>query len=176
MRAIETSPATRAATKRKPSRRTRINPATLEDNVGVRIVRLAHVFTRLAKIAVEEPWGLRNTDLRILNILDGVESVPIGEIAGRTHVDKAWISRSVQQLVAKGLVERRVDSEDSRVSLAALTVQGRALLDQIRPFVLSSEGRVLDGINGRSLKRDLDRLLNNAEAMLEMAEQIVRRC
>ena len=80
---------------------------TFEDNVGVRIVRLAEVYSRLARIGVEEPWGLRATELRILNILGGAASIPISEIARRTHVDKAWISRSVRDLEEKGLVARR---------------------------------------------------------------------
>jgi DNA-binding MarR family transcriptional regulator len=177
MRPDETGLNKNAARKRvaKPAHPNGSAPVTFEDNVGVRIVRLAEVFTRLAKIGVEDPWGLRGTDLRILNILDGVDCVPISEIARRTHVDKAWISRSVRQLIDKGLVERRVDPSDSRVSLAVLTPLGRALLDKIRPSVLSSERRVLDGIEEHAFKLDLDQLLANAEAILEAAEA-ARRC
>jgi DNA-binding MarR family transcriptional regulator len=140
---------------------------TLEDNVGVRIVRLSEVFSRLARLGVEAPWGLRSTDLRILNLLDGAESVPVSEIARRTHVDKAWISRSIARLADLGLVERRADREDSRLSLAALTATGRALLEDIRPHVVEAEKRVLKGIDARAFKRDLDRLLANAEAILD---------
>jgi hypothetical protein len=42
---------------------------TLEENVGVRSARLAEVFARLARLGVEKPWGLRQTELRILNYL-----------------------------------------------------------------------------------------------------------
>jgi len=147
---------------------------TLEDNVGVRILRLAEVFARLARIGVEQPWGLRQTDLRILNILDGAESVAVSAIARRTHVDKAWISRSVRQLVDKGLVACSVDLADSRVTLVALTAPGRALLDEIRPSVQGHERAVLDGIDEGALKRDLAMLLANAEAMLDSAEKRTR--
>jgi len=143
---------------------------TLEDNVGVRALRLAEVFVRLAKIGVEEPWGLRSTDLRILNVLDGSDSVAISEIARRTHVDKAWISRSIRLLEEKKLVERKLDGRDSRVSLAVLTAKGRALLEQIRPWVVNAEITVLEGVDGKRFKADMDRLLQNAEAMLERAE------
>jgi DNA-binding MarR family transcriptional regulator len=155
--------------------RTSGKPHPLEDNVGVRIARLAEIFARLARTGVEAPWGLRQTDLRILNILDGAERMLISEIARRTHVDKAWISRSVSQLAAKGLVERRRHPGDSRASLAVLTEKGRAMLDQIRPFVAQHECRVLDGIESKRFKMDLDRLLSNAEAILE-AVQAMQRC
>jgi DNA-binding MarR family transcriptional regulator len=148
-----------------------IRPVALEDNVGIRIVRLAEVFARLARIAVEAPTGLRHTDLRILNLLDGTEGISIVEIARRTYVDKAWISRSVQHLIARGLVEKRVSPQDSRLTLAALTAAGRALLDDIRPAVASGEQRVLEGIDEAVFKQGLDRLLHNAEQMLAAAER-----
>jgi len=143
---------------------------TFEDNVGVRIVRLAEVYSRLARIGVEEPWGLRSTELRILNILDGAASIPISEIARRTHVDKAWISRSVRDLEKKGLVARRHDECDARKSQALLTDKGRELLETIRPLVLAGEQRALLGIDETRFKADLDRLLKNAEQILEAAE------
>jgi len=142
----------------------------LEDNVGIRILRLAEVFARLAKLGVAQPWGLRQTDLRILNLLDGRTSVPISEIARLTYVDKAWISRSVRELVDKGLVERSHSPNDFRMSLAMLTEQGRALLNEIRPSVLSHEQKVLEGIDERAFKQELERLLANADAMLQLAE------
>jgi len=147
-----------------------IRPGTLEDNVGVRIVRLSEVFVRLARLGVERPTGLRLTDLRILNLLDGRGGVSIAELSRRTHVDKAWISRSVQLLIEQGRVERRVDPADSRVTLISLTAAGRALLDGIRPAVLTNEARVLEGIDDAAFKHDLDRLLDNAEAILAAAE------
>lgn len=150
---------------------TKIHPGTFEDNVGVRLVRLAEVFARLAKMGVEEPWGLRNTDLRILNTLDRAGSVPISEIARRTHVDKAWISRSVRELAEKGLVERIDNPEDSRVLLAVLTQKGRDLVDRIRPSVIMAEKQILTGINERAFKNNLDRLLANVEQVLTAAER-----
>jgi DNA-binding MarR family transcriptional regulator len=144
--------------------------ASFEDNVGVRVVRLAEVFSRLARIGVEEPWGLRATELRILNILDGAASIPISEIARRTHVDKAWISRSVRDLEKKGLVARRHDENDARKSQAVLTDKGRELLETIRPLVLVGEQRVLQDIGEARFKADLDRLLANAEEILAAAE------
>jgi DNA-binding MarR family transcriptional regulator len=145
---------------------------TLEDNVGVRVVRLADVFSRLARIGVEEPWGLRSTELRIVNMLDGTDSIPISEISRRTHVDKAWISRSVRDLEKRGLVARRGDASDARKSHALLTDAGRELLEKIRPLVVWNEKRVLEGIEEHGFKRDLDRLLQNADHILTAAEAL----
>ncbi|MEJ0005453.1 MAG: hypothetical protein WDM77_03470 [Steroidobacteraceae bacterium] len=43
---------------------------SLEDMVAVRIVRIAEVVARLATRTIEAKVGLRNTELRILSLLD----------------------------------------------------------------------------------------------------------
>ncbi len=151
----------------RPRSKAAAKAVTLEDNVGVRVTRIAEVFARLARQRIEARWGLRSTDLRILNMLDGANSVAISEIARRAHIDKAWISRSVRQLIDKGLVERRPDPADSRVARAALTRRGRDLLEDIRPYAVWHERRLLKGIDESAFKRNLDRLLANAEAILD---------
>lgn len=139
----------------------------LNDHIAVRIVRISEALTRIAARRIEARWGLRNTDLRLLNILDGEESIGVNEISRRAHVDKAWVSRSLRDLGKRGLVERRADARDSRLNLVSLTKKGRALLEEVRPHALRSEFRLLEGIDARRLKKMLDRLEANAVIQLE---------
>jgi DNA-binding MarR family transcriptional regulator len=156
------------------NRRLRIaDPATagietsLEDLVAVRIVRIAEVVARLATQTIEARVGLRNTDLRLMNLLDRADGVSVNEIARRAHVDKAWVSRSLRHLEASGLVTRKSTRKDSRVSVIDLSAKGRALLEQVRPLAAAREARLLDGIDKDAFKASLDRLMANAESMLE---------
>jgi DNA-binding MarR family transcriptional regulator len=139
---------------------------SLEDLVAVRIVRIAEVISRLATQTIEARVGLRNTDLRLMNLLDRAEGVSVNEIARRAHVDKAWVSRSLRHLEKSGLVTRRSTSKDSRVSVIHLAAKGRALLAQVRPLASARETRLLEGIDKAAFKASLDRLLTNAEGML----------
>lgn len=140
-------------------------PVSVEDLVPVRIMRIADVISRLATRGFKGQFDLRNTDFRILNLLDHAPDMTVNEIARRTHVDKAWISRSLGQLSKKGLVKRETDKKDSRMAVISLTKYGQSLLEEIRPLAAASEARMLDGIEDRSFKRDLDRLMKNIEAM-----------
>lgn len=156
------------------NRRLRIaDPATagietsLEDLVAVRIVRIAEVVARLATQTIEARVGLRNTDLRLMNLLDRADGVSVNEIARRAHVDKAWVSRSLRHLEKSGLVTRKSTRKDSRVSVIDLSAKGRALLEQVRPLAAAREARLLDGIDKDAFKASLDRLMANAESMLE---------
>ena len=139
---------------------------TLEDLVAVRIVRIAEVMTRLATRTIEARVGLRNTDLRLMNLLDGSEPLTVNQIARRAHVDKAWVSRSLRQLEKSGLVTRKGNPKDSRLTVVDLSAKGRALLEQVRPLALARETRLLEGIDPTVFKTSLDRLMLNAEALL----------
>jgi DNA-binding MarR family transcriptional regulator len=142
---------------------------SLEDLVAVRVVRIAEVFARLATQTIEASVGLRNTDLRLMNLLDGAQGVTVNEISRRAHVDKAWVSRSLRQLEKSGLVTRKSNRKDSRLTVIDLSAKGRALLEQVRPMAAARETRLLEGIDGSALKTSLDRLMANAERMLESA-------
>ncbi len=143
---------------------------TLEDLVPVRIVRIAEVIARLATETIEAQVGLRNTDLRIMNLLDGTEGVTVNEIGRRAHIDKAWVSRSIRELESAGLVVRRRNREDSRVWKISLSAKGAELLERVRPLAMAREQRLLDGIDATRFKSELDRLMINAEALLSSRE------
>ena len=139
---------------------------TLEDFVAVRIVRIAEVVARLATRTIEARVGLRNTDLRILNLLDRTDGVSVNEIARRAHVDKAWVSRSLRHLEAGGLVTRSGRRQDSRVTVIRLAAKGRAKLAQVRPLAADHEARLLAGIDRPAFQAQLERLMANAEKLL----------
>ena len=144
---------------------------SLEDLVAVRIVRIAEVMARLATRTIEARVGLRNTDLRLLNLLDGTEGVTVNEIARRAHVDKAWVSRSLRHLEQAGLVTRKSARNDSRLTVVGLCAKGRALLEQVRPLAVAREAHLLEGIDPDTFKASLDRLMLNAEQLLDAPER-----
>lgn len=143
----------------------------LNDHISVKMVRTSEALARIATLKIERRWGLKNTDLRILNTLDGHDDgLPVSELARRVHVDKGWISRSVKQLERRGLVGAKPDPADPRRTLVSMSDVGREKLEEVRPHSLQAEVALLDGIDARKLKAMLDRLEANAAAMLEGLE------
>jgi DNA-binding MarR family transcriptional regulator len=139
---------------------------SLEDLAAVRIVRIGEVLARLATQTIQARTGVRNTDLRILNLLDRSDGIAVNEIARRAHVDKAWVSRSLRHLESAGLVKRSSLRQDFRLSVIRLTAKGRAVLGQVRPMAEGHEARLLAGIDSAAFKAQLDRLMANAEGLL----------
>jgi len=66
-------------------------------------------------------------------------SMRLGDVAEAMKLDASTVSRHVQQLGDRGLIERELDPEDARARIIVLTTSGRAALkhtfDQRRAFV-----------------------------------------
>jgi len=142
-----------------------------DDHIAVRVARVTGIVTRIATRTIEPRWGLSNTDLRLLNTLDNGGKFSVSEISRRSHVDKAWVSRSLRSLEKRKLVIRRAHARDGRVSLVMISPKGQALLDDVRPGSLQSEIELLRGINAGLLKRLLGTLESNADRLLRQLDK-----
>lgn len=147
----------------------------LHDHIVDRTCRLADAMVRMSSWHMQERWNLRHTDVRLLNVLEGDESLPVNEISRRALVDQAWVSRSLRALEAAKLVERRSDPKDSRLTRVSLTKRGRQTLDEFRPWAAWSEKVLLKGIDEKKLKALLDQLEANTEGLLNKLKGVPRK-
>jgi DNA-binding MarR family transcriptional regulator len=127
---------------------------------------------RMSSRHLKERWNLRNTDLRLLNILDDESPLSVNEVSRRALLDQAWVSRSLRALEASKLVERRDDSKDSRLTLVSLTRRGREIIDESRPYAAWSEKVLLQGVDEERLKALLDQLEANTQSLLATLEAL----
>ena len=165
--------ANNSSKKSKP--KTRANHAkVLHDHIVSRTLRLADAMLRMSSRHIKELWNVRNTDLRLLNILDGEEPLSVNEISRRALLDQAWVSRSLRTLEAGKLVERRSDPKDSRLTLVMLTKRAREILDEFRPYAAWSEQVLLNGVDEKRLKMLLDQLEANTQGLISTLEAFPR--
>ena len=139
--------------------------------VSVRIVRLAELISRMAILTFEDRFGVKNTDLRILVMLAAHQPISVNEVSRRTHIDKAWISRSLRGLLRRKLVTKTAHPTDGRASLVSLTKAGEALLLEIAPVALMHQRQLLQGLRSREVEQLLGLLSERAEEMLRLAIQ-----
>ena len=71
----------------------------------------------------------------ILNLIDHSGPSTIGEIAAALGVTQPGITRSVAGLVRAGILRTDPDPDDGRIRRAALTDEGRALVDRAKAEV-----------------------------------------
>jgi DNA-binding MarR family transcriptional regulator len=84
------------------------------------------------------------------------------KIAGAIGFDKATVSRTVDALHRRGLIDEKVDPLDGRSSRLDLTREGRELYRQILPVALAQE---------RDLLGDLSR--DEAETLVNLMNRVV---
>jgi DNA-binding MarR family transcriptional regulator len=137
--------------------------------VSVRIVRLSELILRIGTLTFKDRFGVKTTDLRILVMLGAYQPISVNEVSRRTHIDKAWISRSLGGLLRRKLIKRTAHPSDSRASLLSLTQQGEALLREIAPVAERLQRQLLQGQRTRDVERVLDLLSVRAEEMFQLA-------
>ena len=139
--------------------------------VSVRIVRLSETILRIGTLAFTDRFGIKITELRILVMLGAYQPISVNEVSRRTHIDKAWISRSLTGLLRRKLITKTAHPSDSRASSLCLTKKGEALLREIAPVAQEYQRQLLQGQRGRDVERMLDLLSARAEEMFQRAQQ-----
>lgn len=102
---------------------------------------------------------------RVMAVLGRYEPISANEVCDRTVMDKVAVSRAVQAMLRRGLVERTVDASDRRRSALRLSKRGRTIHNEIVPLALDYERRLLDSMTPEeraALDLLLQRLLQSA--------------
>jgi DNA-binding MarR family transcriptional regulator len=82
-----------------------------------------------------ERFGLPDAELRCLQLFGDERYLTAKGIAQKMNVVKSRVSKIVNGLIRRRLVQRTQDPEDSRVVLLSLTSQGQAKLAEINDFL-----------------------------------------
>jgi DNA-binding MarR family transcriptional regulator len=89
-------------------------------------------------------FGLGPVQAEVLLKLAEVGPLPMKELAVRLVCHSGNISRLVERMVREGFVSRYEAKHDRRIALVALTTQGRALADRIKPISVEMNSRLAE--------------------------------
>jgi MarR family transcriptional regulator for hemolysin len=135
------------------------------DSLGRRLVLTAkslraHFEAHLAEAGASLPFWLV---LRHLAEEDGLSQ---RELAHRLSVEAPTLTRHIDRMAAEGLLVRRRDPHDRRVTRISLTPQGRALHRRLAAVVTGLEQQVQSLLSAREaavLDRALTRIVHHLE-------------
>jgi DNA-binding MarR family transcriptional regulator len=126
-----------------------------------RLNRLAaEVSERLSRVYAAR-FDLDIPQWRVLATLAGEGESTAQAIVQSTRTHKSTISRAVQQLEDKHLIERAVSRRDRRAHVLKLTAEGRRLFRQLKPLVLGYQEKLLGSIEVKAA----DALLRGVDAL-----------
>jgi DNA-binding MarR family transcriptional regulator len=105
----------------------------------------------------------------------GLPGIEQNSLAERINVDRNTASLLVEQLVKKGLLDRRVNGADRRSRVLSLTTKGEALYARLRPAHAALNRDLLDPITPQEQKLLMDLLVRVVEGNLIEENRNVRK-
>ncbi|MFW6098119.1 MAG: MarR family winged helix-turn-helix transcriptional regulator [Chloroflexota bacterium] len=133
----------------------------LRDYIGFQILQIHKAHRNRAESAFNR-LGLHTGQEMVLFQLWREEGVTQSQLAGTLCVGPATITKSVKRLEKAGLVQRKQDADDARVSRVYLTPRGRELEAPVRQVWDELEALTVQGLSDEEQAR-LRRLLQKME-------------
>ena len=100
---------------------------------------LSQIYARKFQLSIPE-W-------RIIANLGRFGPLNAGDLAERSSLDKPKVTRALQKLEARNLVQRAIEARDRRQVRLTLTRRGRSLLSDIAKLALDWERQLLAGLS-----------------------------
>jgi DNA-binding MarR family transcriptional regulator len=116
-------------------------------------------------------FNLPDAELRCLMLFGEERYLTPKGIAHKMNVVKSRITKIIDGLIRKDLIQRIKDPEDSRISLLSLTAKGQSKLSDIKQFLESVHAQVLMQIPSEQRNKlllNLDLLKSSMEAVKEL--------
>jgi len=137
----------------------------LEPHLGLLLERASRaVAERLARdIGLD---GVTSDHWRVLRHLADGAGHSMGEIADRERINPPTLTKLIDRMVGKSMVQRAADPEDSRRVLVYATDAGLDLLGEIQPRIDGHHAAIaalLGERNARQLERLLTLLIDGSE-------------
>jgi len=94
-----------------------------------------------------EQHDITISEWRVLAILSDMSHQTAKELTEHSQMDKVKISRTMKLLESKGLISERTCKEDARARRYNLTINGRQLINEVKPKALDFEKRLISHLS-----------------------------
>ena len=147
------------------------------DVTGYQLDKFQELIARLFQCCQErmqyqcERFELPDAEFRCLGLFANERYLTAKSIAHKMNVVKSRVSKIIDGLIRKNLIQRIRDPEDSRVQLLSLTPDGQKKLNEINSFMNEVYGQVLSRMapdQRQAMLTNLDILKASMEAVKEM--------
>jgi MarR family transcriptional regulator, organic hydroperoxide resistance regulator len=102
-----------------------------EDALGYWLVQVCKAHRNRAQARLSEIGLYAGQEMILMRLCEG-QGVTQSQLVSDLGVEPPTVTKMLQRLESVGLVERRQDAEDARVSRVYMTAQGEALEDRLR--------------------------------------------
>jgi len=141
------------------------------------LIKFQELITKLFQCCQErmqyqcERFQLPDAEFRCLGLFGQERYLTAKSIAHKMNVVKSRVSKIIDGLIKKKLIQRIKDPEDSRIQLLSLTAEGQKKINEINGFLEEVYSEVLSGMapdQRQAMLTNLDILKASMEAVKEM--------
>jgi DNA-binding MarR family transcriptional regulator len=134
----------------------------LEHFITYRLNVLSNMMNRQIGRMLNQQFDISLPDWRVLAILGRFQNMSVRDVAARSQMDKAMVSRSVARLVKRDLVSSQATANDGRLVALSLTVAGQEMYAAIMPIALERQQHLSDCLTDEervAFDRAIDKLM-----------------
>jgi DNA-binding MarR family transcriptional regulator len=113
-----------------------------------------------------KPLAISIPQWRVLAVLHERPDMTMNQLSDLATVDRTTLTRALDNMVRRKLVERRTDAQDRRSIRLSLTATGSAAFFKVLPRVIEQNERALAGFTkneGAALRSMLHRMVDNLD-------------
>jgi DNA-binding MarR family transcriptional regulator len=110
--------------------------------------RIAHRYNQ-SVVTTMNNHGLSIPKMRTLAALAAQGDLSVNELTVYAIAEQSTMSRTLDQMVAEGLISRQVSPQDSRARVISLTPSGHGMYKLIWPDMIRAESEMLAGLNAK---------------------------
>jgi MarR family transcriptional regulator, organic hydroperoxide resistance regulator len=118
----------------------------IQDYIGFQVLQVHKAHRQLAEAALNK-LGVHTGQEMILLQLWIEEGIPQSQLAASMEVEPPTATKMLQRMERAGLIERRTDPTDARVSRVYLTERGRALEQPVLDVWKQLETQTVAGLS-----------------------------
>jgi DNA-binding MarR family transcriptional regulator len=154
-------------------------PKINEELLGYQTLRLKGLIREIIqccedrKLYESQKFGLFYSELKCLMLFDGERYLTVKGIAERLEVAKSRVTKIINGLVGKRLVESINDPKDARIRLISLTPSGQKKSAEIEAFQQEIHRKLLLQMGIDERKNVLSHLESLRTAMEAVKEQLI---
>lgn len=100
-------------------------PQTDKSYLTYKLDLIRTLATKAADLQYAKAVGLRIRELRVLRLIHQAPGIAATELGQKLVLDKTLISKHVADLERRGLIQRQIDPDDSRIHSLSLTQEGQ---------------------------------------------------
>jgi len=146
---------------------------TLERFLPYRLSILSNRISGIIAETYRDKFALSITEWRIMAVLGETPGSSADEVSVKIQIEKSIVSRALQKLLARNLVDREMDESDRRRQNLSLTKVGLEIYQQVVPLSYGYQDQLHECFT-KEERKVFDSLIDRLNTHIQAIDEVTR--